>query len=80
MKRYFDYKAFGKAIADKQGCSTLETLAAETGLAKSSIMRIRNCEAIPSMDTIILLCEWMGRTVQYFIKEKTPKNGKNKKG
>ena len=59
-----DYKALGKRIADirKQHNLTQEQLAEKTDLSNIYISHIENARSIPSLETLIKLCDALGTT------------------
>lgn len=75
----FNYKRFATCIWAKREKDNLTTqqVSDETGLPKSTINRAEAIAKELSMNTIIAICNWLDKPVQFFL---TPLSKDNVKG
>jgi len=64
-----DYKALGKRIAKRRKVLNLtqEDVAEATGLSNNYISNIENNHSIPSIDTLLKICEAIDTTPDYLL-------------
>lgn len=64
-----DYKALGKRIAKRRRVlnMTQDDVAEATGLSNNHISNIENCHSIPSIDTLVKICEAIDVTPDYLL-------------
>lgn len=64
-----DYKALGERIAKRRKVLNLtqDNVAEATGLSNNHISNIENNHSIPSLDTLVKICETLDITPDYFL-------------
>ncbi|HOQ76471.1 MAG TPA: helix-turn-helix transcriptional regulator [Thermoclostridium sp.] len=64
-----DYKALGKRIAKRRKVLNLtqDDVAEATGLSNNHISNIENNHSIPSIDTLVKICEAIDTTPNYLL-------------
>lgn len=64
----FDKEKFARHVRQHREASNLGLRAASeaAGVSASTLSRVENEKGMPDADTMIKLCVWMGRSVEYY--------------
>lgn len=78
MGTQFDLSRFVTALKAKRGQQSLRDVAEQCGVNASTLSRIEN-GAVPELDTLTTLCDWLGRSPGDFFSEDVVSSGQRQR-
>lgn len=62
-----DQEKFARALRTKRGTTSLEAVAADTGVDVDTLRQLEQGTHEPSLKTFAALCDWMRISMDYFL-------------